>query len=304
VAGQAERLGLRVRDAAVDLVLAHLQPQWSALEAPTHEPQWQPPAEPLGVTAARDTLTVADFFDCFAALGGDDWPRSGNRTSIRTSAERLTVIWALMREWRAGTFALDVDATARIRARVARAVGDLYFRTKIQVTEVDSTTAEATFASRSDAFVMPESASISAIGVATREQAAAVHDWLKTGMSFGDAAEKARASGFAVVYAPSTPLFPRGAFPDSDERIFALDPGEFTEPIAQRDGYQIYFLLQKRPPRRFHRVELSLDDVKRQARDVLSHDALEVALAKLGREFPVEIHHDEVDRSVGSVSND
>jgi hypothetical protein len=290
----------RLVDSGVDLVLTHLFSAASNFLPPHRDPSWTASKEPLGVSKEGDTLTVKGFFDHFAALPASTWPRPKNRHSIASAARRLMAVHIMARRLRAGDLELDDAARARIDNAVAEALGDFYRRRVLDPGDVDSLTAEQVFRDHPEYFELSESASVGAIGVADRAAADSVLSWLSAGVPFEQAAERVKELDATSYYSPATPFFYRGSFPQTDSLIFSMGPGDFTPPIPYGEtGFQIYSLVEKRPPRPMRRIEISDEDLRQRARDVLQAVRGAARREELRKHIPVRMNEAAIARTIG-----
>lgn len=260
-----------------------------------------PDVPPRGHHAAGDTISVADMFEYVGALSIDDWPRPENVVSVRNAATRLALATALARLNRQGEYPVSADKESRIRVATLYALSEAYFEREVAVAEVDSAMAERIMVERPEYFMVPETISISAIGLETKKQADEVWSWIDGGMSFEEAAVQAKQLDAHAVYAPHTPFFPKGAFPEWDELLFSMNIGDVSEPVMAGGGWQIYRVNQTRDPRPMRRIELSDEELHERAVGILTHEAKEAHATRLRERFPVRIDEAEVERYLGSV---
>jgi hypothetical protein len=299
VAENVETLGIVVDEGAAQEVLAHLYPTPSNRLPPHLDPSWTPSQRTLVTAKGGARVSVADFFRYFPVLGIDEWPRARNLNSIRAGAERMMMIWIAAEEIHQGRRSFSTAAEARIAAKVNQFLGQAFLDAKTDPGPVDSARAEEVFTSHPEHFEMPESVSISAIGVTERSQADELYALIQSGASFDAAAAKAAELDPNAYYAPTTPFIPRGQFPDTDAVLFSLEPGQVAPPVRVPKGFQIYRLVQKRESRPLRRVELSEETLLERATEVLRHELREGALQRLRSSFPVERNEDVLRRQLG-----
>jgi len=302
MADHAEEIGVEIHEDGVHEIIAHLWATPSNVLPPTLEPGWTPTDQPVATTDTGVTLTVAGFFELFPSLGIDDWPIPKNPVTVRTSARRLAVALHRVNEVEAGSRDLADDAWARVDRAVNRALGQRYLDVEANAGVVDSVRAEEIFARRQDAFMVPESVSIAAIGVSEREHAEELHDLLIAGVDFADVASRGKELDPDSYAAPHTPFMPRGSFPESDSLLFALEVGEVSDVVPVGKGFQLYKVLQRRPPRPVRRIELEDSVLIERAQAVADIEAQDRAIARLRERFPVVMNEELVARVVDGGS--
>lgn len=301
VAEKVEEHGVRLIDEGVAEALTWMRPVGSTYLPPAPAHDYTPTSHPVATTAAGDTISVADMFEYVGALSIDDWPRPENVVSVRNAATRLALATALARLNRQGEYPVSADKESRIRVATLYALSEAYFEREVAVAEVDSAMAERIMVERPEYFMVPETISISAIGLETKKQADEVWSWIDGGMSFEEAAVQAKQLDAHAVYAPHTPFFPKGAFPEWDELLFSMNIGDVSEPVMAGGGWQIYRVNQTRDPRPMRRIELSDEELHERAVGILTHEAKEAHATRLRERFPVRIDEAEVERYLGSV---
>jgi hypothetical protein len=299
---RAAEIGLEVHPEGVNEVVAHLWATPSNVMPPQIDPAWTPTDTPVTTAADGGGLSVAEFVSLFPALGMDDWPIPKNPVTVEVSARRLTVAQLHAREIEAGDRSLSDDAWARVHRRVNRALGQLYLDTEADPGVVDSVRAEEIFANHPEAFMVPESVSIAALGIREQKHAEELHDLLLAGVDFTDVARRGRELDPDSYSAPHTPFMPRGSFPEADSLLFSLKVGEVSDVLAVGGGYQIYKILQRRDERPTRRIELEDARLIERAQQVASAITQDEAIRGLRQRFPVVLDEEMVTRMVDGGS--
>ncbi len=292
--------GLAVHDQGVEEIVAHLRPTPSMIRPPHRDPAWEATDTPVVSTEDGPVVTVEEFFELFPALQIEDWPKPRNRFSIRVAATRLAIAMMLHREYRAGTYALSDEALCRVDATLGRFMGQTYLDSETDLSGLDSLVAERMFEERPEAFMLPEQVSIAAIVVSDEAYAEEIHAMLMDGEDFKDVAFRARDVDPEAQYAPRTPFIPRGAFPESDELLFGSEIGSISEPVPVSDGYQIYKVLERRPPRPMRRIELSDETLLSRCEAVIRSEVQAALLEELRTEFPVRRNETLIGELIGA----
>jgi hypothetical protein len=254
------------------------------------------PETPIATWNDGGEMTVHDFVGYFAALGFSEWPRPQNRPSIYIATQRLAIAMIELDEYREGRRSWEPEVEAAIVGAANRSLGDLYIQAEIDPGEQDSLSAEAVFAEHPERFMLQEMVSIASLTLPTHELAQTVCDWVHSGMSFEEAAEKILEKDRRVAFVPYTAFFPRGAFPDTDYLIFPLEEGEITDPVYLSGSYHVYQVVQKRSPRQPRRMELTDEEIRRVARRALGEIALDERLVALQERWPIRYDEDAMNR--------
>ncbi len=292
--------GLAVVSSAVDTVLEYLRPR--GILYPMVDRRWTPTDDPIAVSAEGDTLTVSEFLQYFPSLGMESWPQPRNRHSLVTSVTRVMAAHVFARRYREGEFQLDAEAELSIQTRVEQALAARMRREKTDPGEVDSLRLAEVFASHPDEFLWPESAQIAAILTRKRDVADQVMEWLRAGISFDEAGTRAQAMDPDLTYTPSTPLFPRGSFAETDSLIFSMEPGEFSDLYITGGGkhFSVFKLIRKQPPRQMRITELSDEQLTERVEHILHEELESDLLRRLRSEFPVRLDEEQINAIVES----
>jgi len=298
---RAAEHGIVVSDETVDLVHKHLRPSPGRL--PPHWTEtWTPTDDPICVASSGETLTVADFLAFMAAPEIRAWPQPRNRHSIATAARRIAVASILANRYAEGDYPLGDDEKAEIREHIERDLIAMITRRRIEAAEIDSMSAVQAFKANPKEFRWPEQAQLAAVLTRNREAIDELIALLEGGATFDEAAIRAQEIDSDLVYAPYTPLYPKGSFKDTDEMVFAMEPGEHTDVIETGGGthFAVYKLLDKRPPRPMRIGEISHEELLQRVSAMVHVDRRKELLEELRGKFAVRRDERQIAEALGS----